>query len=645
MPSIDQPLSLDQVLHIGMEHFQAGRVLEAEEIFRRILEKDPTHVIALDIMGCIAHHTGKYANALAFFRRALQQHPDDPYVHFNMGVSLEEQGKWIEAQTCFRQVVAIRPGHAKAYYKLGGVLHRLGKMEEAANQYRKALALQPDNAAAQNNLGVALHRLVRMEEAEACYRKALALVPDYAEALNNLGSVLRDGNESREAARCFRKALQIKPDYAEAHNNLGCALNSLDRPGEALDCFHKALELRPAYAEALSNLGNTLRARGNIDEALACLHRALALEPGNAVAHTNLGATLHDLGKYDEALACFRKALELEPDIAATHWNLALTLLLRGELGTGFELYEKRFEGTKENNGLATAHETLAKLSVKPRWQGEDLQGKTLLVWTEQGLGDSLMMLRYLPLLKQKGAGNILISCQDPVARIMQSLPAVDLVIGNGMPFPLTAFDCHCPMMSLPYLFGTSLETIPSSVPYIHVPPEMNIEWAQRLAAIKELKVGLVWAGSKSQKKDFLRSIPLQRFAPLFTIAGARFINLQKDAAVDHDLLLDWMEECTDLLDTAALVQQLDLVISVDTAVAHLAGALAKPVWLLNRYESEWRWLLRREDTPWYPTMRIFRQPALHDWDSVIARIAAELAKWIADKPANVLHRENTLRE
>jgi len=476
-----------------------------------------------------------------------------------------------------------------------------------------------------------LQRLGDLDQAVSCYRKAVALTPDYAEAHNNLGSALRELGKPAESEACVRRALQLKPDYAEAHNNLGCALRDLNRPEEALTCYAKALQLNPAYAEALTNQGNTLRGLGRLEEAQACHHQALALEPDNAVAHTNLGVTLQDQGKYDEALACFRKALELEPDIAATHWNLALVLLLRGELSEGLARYEKRFSGG-DNSEFVTAHETLSKLSVKPRWQEENLQGKTLLLWTEQGLGDNLMMLRYLPLLKEKGAGKILMSCQPALTRIMQNIPAVDRVIGNGTPLPLDDFDCHCPMMSLPYVFGTRLETIPNTVPYLHVPPAMAAKWSQRLATIKDMKVGLVWAGSKTQKKDFLRSIPFKDLASVLAVPGVQFISLQKGETENHGALLDWMAECEDFLDTAALVQQLDLVISVDTAVAHLAGALGRPVWLLNRFESEWRWMLEREDSPWYPTLRIFRQPALHDWGSVIQRVAEELKKTVAGK-------------
>ena len=624
MASPAQPVTLAQALQLGMTHFQAGRLPEAEAAFRRVLAADPNNVTALDLMGCIAHQVGKYEYALEFFKRALLHNPDDPFIHFNMGVSLEEQGKPDEALPCYRKVLALNPGHVKARIKLGVVLQTLGEFDEAVVAYRQALRLVPDNAVAHNNLGVVLQTLGKPDEAEACYRKALSLNPDYAGAHNNLGAVLQRLGNPDQAVNCYRKAVGLNPDYAEAHNNLGSALGDLNRPDEALASYAKALQLRPAYAEALSNQGNTLRSQGRLEEALACHHRALALEPDNAVAHTNLGVTLQDQGKYEEALSCFHKALEFKPDIAATHWSLALVLLLRGDYAAGLTHYEKRLEDAGQNQ-TATARETLAKLTGKPRWQGEDLRGKTLLVWNDQAQGDAIMMARYLPLLRDKGAGDILLACQPTLVKIMQTLPAVGRVIGHGTPLPMDDFDCHCPMMSLPYLFGTRLETVPNAVPYISVPPARAEKWTQRLAAIKGMKVGLVWAGSKTQKKDFLRSIPFKEFMPLLAIPGARFISLQKDGGESGGALLDWMAECEDFLDTAALVQQLDLVISVDTAVAHLAGALGRPVWLLNRFESEWRWLLEREDSPWYPTMRIFRQPVLHDWGSVIERVAEEL--------------------
>ena len=623
MASSDRPLTLEQSLQLGVDHLQAGRLAQAEAVFRPLLAEDQANPIVLGLMGCIAHQAGKHQQALEYFNKALQRNPNDPYLRFNLGIALVEQGRLEEALAHFRKAIVLNPNYAMAHNSLGRVLQHLGKIEEAVESYRRAIALAADFAEAHNNLGVALQALGKVNEAETHYRKALAINPRYAEAHNNLGTTLQQLGKAEEALACYRLALQLKPNYVEAHNNLGNLLQERNRLDEAVACYRQALQLDPRYAKAYNNLGVVMQKRGETDEAQRHYRQALQLDPDYAEALNNLGSVFQEQGKTDEALHHYRQALQLDPALTKAQWNLSLALLLHGDYAAGLALYEKRFEGTDVSEALK-ARANLARFAAKPRWQGEDLQGKTLLIWTEQGLGDSLMMMRYLPLLRDRGAGNILVACQPSLVRLMESLPAVDRVIGPGV--PPDDFDCHCPMMSLPYLFGTRLEAIPNAVPYISVPPAMSEKWTQRLAPFDGLKVGLVWAGSKTQKKDFLRSIPFKEFMPFLAIPGARFISLQKDGGESGGALLDWMAECEDFLDTAALVQQLDLVISVDTAVAHLAGALARPVWLLNRFESEWRWLLEREDSPWYPTMRIFRQPVLHDWGSVIQRVARELA-------------------
>jgi tetratricopeptide (TPR) repeat protein len=563
---MNQALTLAQALQAGMAHFQSGRLAQAETIFRQILAVDPTNVAALDLMGCIAHQQGHYQAALGYFDQALQNNPKDPYVHFNRSVCLEDQEKWEEAEAAYRRVIALRPDHAKAHNKLGLLLQRRGELKKAEASYRRAITLSPDADGAHNNLGSVLQELGRLGEAEACYVKALSLNPRNALAHNNLGVVLQRQGKLVEALASYRRALDINPDYADAYNNRGSALQDLARP--------------------------------------------------------------------EEAVVCYRKALQLNPDFARARWNLATALLLSGDFADGLALYENRFEGADKRENTR-ALRTLAALSAKPRWQGEDLRGRTIFVWHEQGLGDDIMMLRYLPMLKEKGAGDIIVSCRSALTRILQTFPVVTQVIAEDSLPPLDSFDCHCPRMSLPYVFGTRLETIPREIPYIAVPQDMTENWARRLADIDGLKVGLVWAGSKTQKKDSLRSIPPQGLLPLMAVSGVQFISLQQGGeapplTTGDKPLIDRMAECQDLLETAALAQQLDLVISVDTAVAHLAGALGKPVWLLNRFESEWRWMLDREDSPWYPTMRIFRQPALHDWDSVITRVAGELRALLA---------------
>ena len=597
MTGTNQPLTIPQAVQVGLEHFQAGRLSEAEAIFRQILAVDPDNAAALQLLGCIAHETGRHDQAFAFFSQAIQGNPADPFLHFNLGVSLEEQGKAHEAMVCYRKALELNPNYAEAYNNMGTVLHAQGKPSDAVSYYHKALALSPNDARAHNNLGMALQQIGKLDESLACYRKALEINPNYAEAHNNLGSVFHELGKATEALTCYREALALSPNYAQAHNNLGVVLQKLGNVEEALSCYRRALELKPDYADA----------------------------------YNNLGSAFQDLAKPAEAVTSYRKALQLKPDYPGAQWNLSTALLLCGDLAKGLALYEKRFDGAAKSE-VAVSRKMLETLSAKARWQGDKLQGRTLLIWTEQGLGDSLMMLRYLPLLEEKGAGKLYVACPSGLARIFRNMPCVDQVISDGLP-ALESFDCHCPMMSLPYLFDTRLETIPNTVPYITVPPDMMGKWASRLKSMMGLKVGLSWAGSRTQRKDALRSISPQRLAPLLATPGVQFISLQKGESCES--VTNWMAECGDFLDTAALMQQLDLIISVDTSVAHLAGALGKPVWLLNRFESEWRWLMDREDSPWYPTMRIFRQPALYDWDSVIKRVAealVHLAATHADK-------------
>jgi len=296
-------------------------------------------------------------------------------------------------------------------------------------------------------------------------------------------------------------------------------------------------------------------------------------------------------------------------------------------------LNERRFDfESKEQLAQLGIWPNIERFAGKPRWDGGNLQGKTLLLWTEQGMGDNVMMMRYIAHLKQKGAGSVIVYCHPALINTMQTV--ADLVVGTNVDMPLDAFDLHCSMMSLPHLFGTTLQTIPNDVPYLTVPPAIAEKWESLLKESRRLKVGIVWAGHQTMGKDHLRSIDPKLFAPLMALDGIQYVNLQKFGSTqqltsDASQVLDKMAEAEDFLDTAALIGNLDLVISVDTLVAHLAGALGKPVWLLNRFESEWRWMSGREDSPWYPSMRIFTQPALHDWESVLARVAVELAKLV----------------
>jgi hypothetical protein len=389
------------------------------------------------------------------------------------------------------------------------------------------------------------------------------------------------------------------------------------------------MKLNAGLAEVYNNLGNTLTKLDRLEDAEKMYLKAVELKPDYSDAHYNLGHGFHELGKYQDAEEAYRQALRHNRDDVMAQWNLGLLKLLQGDFEEGLKLYECRFDRSDSKEFEPTI-KIFGQLEDYDRWQGESLEGSSLLVICEQGIGDSLMMMRYLPLLKQMRLSRLTIYCHPTLLRIMHCMPGCDDVVPMREPLPFGRFDLYCPVMSLPYLFKTALDSIPTTLPYLLLPEVLKNRWKTRMAAATGLKAGLVWAGNKQACFDSIRSIPLTLFEPLLKVSGVNFFSLQKEDDL-HQLkelnwnIIDCMAECEDFLDTAALVDQLDLIISVDTSVAHLAGAMGKPVWLLNRFESEWRWMLNRSDSPWYPSMKIFRQQKRNDWDAVIRQLGEEL--------------------
>lgn len=368
---------------------------------------------------------------------------------------------------------------------------------------------------------------------------------------------------------------------------------------------------------------------GRLAQVQAAIGRIARDDPQLPYLYTNLGVAYYGAGKREQARQYYQKALALNPTLVLTKFNLSMAMLVEGDFD-GFALYEHRLRREPPDDPTRGGSVTiLPGLLDKVRWDGGDLRGKHIVVWAEQGLGDNLMMLRYLPLLRARGAARVTVLCVPSLARTMAT--AADQVEVDPDWAKTAGFDVYCPSMSLPLCFGTRPDTIPAAVPYLTVPAATAQAWDGCLARLPGLKVGLVWAGGKDFKRDTLRSLNLRQLAPLMEVGGVHWISLQKGQAAE-DLaevdwrILDWAYHCDDLMDTAALVQQLDLVITVDTAMAHLAGALGKPVWMMSRFEGEWRWLAGRSDSPWYPTMRIFQQPAVKDWRSVLASVKQELA-------------------
>jgi tetratricopeptide (TPR) repeat protein len=561
---------------------------------------------------------------------------EDPVVavpqKLDVALQRHRAGRLSEAEAAYGEVLAVNPENIDALHFLGVIAYQRGEHGRAEELISRALSRNTSNAPAYNNLGNALGAQGKLDAAVVCYERALALQPGYADALVNLGAAFRAKGEPDKAVQCYQHALLLAPDLPMAHFNLGNALAQQGKLDDAAACLRKALALKPDFAEALCSLGNVLRNQGRLDEATDCLHKALALKPDFPEAYDHLSSTLIGLGRPDEAEESYRRALALRPDSAELKLGYSLVKLLLGDYESGFLLYESRLDKDALPQATYSAlQERIAQLGDAPRWQGESGEGKTLLVWTDQGLGDTLMMMRYLPMLKERGFEKVVVSCEQTLVRVVQEIPGVDEVVPRSPSAPVGGFDCHCPLTSLPFMFKTRVESIPSEIPYLHVPDQLRRKWAGKLAGLATPRVGLAWAGRKDHPQDALRSIRLERLSPLFGVAGVNFVNLQKGPEARQIgetglRILDRMDECGDLLETAALMGQLDLVISVDTAVMHLTGALGKPVWHLNRFETEWLWMLKREDSPWYPSMRIFRQQRPGSWDEVIARVASALA-------------------
>lgn len=552
-------------------------------------------------------------------------------------VELQQNGALAEAETVYHEILALRPRHFDALQLLGALALQTGCYEEGVTLLKKAVEIDPRQAAVHSNLAFALNALGRHEAALAATARALSLKHGFVDALNNRGTALAGLERPAEALASFEQALAAKPDFPEAWSNRSCALRDLGRPEDAVASCDQAIALRPNFAEAWSNRGNALSDLNRPLEAQASYERALSASSNLTDAWNNLGLTYVDMNRHADALACYGRALALSPDSAETHWNRALCLLQMGELSAGFAEYEWRWRRKR----IAPNRRAFEA----PLWLGETpLAGKTILLHAEQGLGDTLQFCRYATLVAAQGA-RVVLEVQPELTRLLDALEGVDELITAGTPLP--AFDCHSPLLSLPLAFHTTVSTIPARTPYLSADDAATAHWRTRIAQAgppHALKVGLVWAGGhrphvpELRKNDARRSLTFDRFAPIVETPGVQFFSLQKGDNAARQLsamaerheasrrVIDWTDELTDFADTAALIENLDLVISVDTSTAHLAGALNKPVWILNRLDTCWRWMLEREDTPWYPSARLFRQPSLGDWESVIDSVARALA-------------------
>ena len=621
MTSMDD---LSQALTQAVELHRKGDLAEAERLYLRVLAARSDHFDALQMLGLVRYQQKRLPEALSLLDAAVQAKPDFPPLLLNRGLVLDALDRRAEALASYDKALVLDPNYAEALHHRGLVLRGLARPAEALASFDQALAIRPGYVEDHYNRGNVLQDLKRPAEALASFDQALAIKPDHVGALNNRGLALLGLQRPADALASFERALAIRPDHVRALNNRGNTLQALRRPAEALAAYEKALAVQPAHAEALYNRGIVLRDLKRPAEALASFDRALSAAPNHVDAFNNRGIVLRDLDRPLEALASYDRALSIDPGYAEAHSNRSCLALLLGDFERGWEEFEWRWRVPD----FAPWRRDFAQ----PLWRGDTpLAGRTILLHAEQGFGDAIQFVRYVPLVAARGA-IVVLEVPPPLTALFSRIAGAARVVGRGEELP--AFDCHCPLLSLPLAFNTRLDTIPATVPYLAASHDRVLKWEPRLPQTGQRRVGIAWAGNASFKGDQARSIGLARLSPLLAVAGIELVSLQRDLREgDSDILrshphvVHLGDAIEDFDDTAAVMSALDLVISSDTSVAHLAGALGKPVWILLQYAADWRWLRERGDNPWYPTARLFRQPEIDDWDSVVRRVTDELSR------------------
>ena len=546
----------------------------------------------------------------------------DPALERMMNEAIEHHrnSRFQQAAEGYWKVMEADPGHAQATYLLGMVMHRIGENEKAIELISQAFAFGYGGAEEYCNLGIIYNQLGRLEDVVECQKQSIARDPQYTAAYFNLGNAYRDLSQPEAAIEALQTAVAQKPDFPQAYNNLGLAQYDAGRFEDALACYDKALTSKPDYADAYLNMGNALRELGRPDAAAVSFQKAIVLDRDLFEAHNNLGNVLMEQDQLEAAAASYATAIGLKPDNPGAHKNLGIISLLQGDFETGWPEYSWR---RLEDDPVFKVRNY-----KPPFWDGEDLTGKTIFVYPEQGLGDIIQFVRYLPMLRQRG-GRVAFDIPLPMARLMWDLDGIDVSLKDGDTLP--PFDYHIPLLELPKLLGTTLDTIPAAKAYLHADKNLVEAWGERLGPKEEFRIGLVWGGNLDHLNERNRSIEPELFLPLVETPGVSALSLLvgrdgEAGRVFGDVVTDLAPDLGDFADTAAAITNMDLVISVDTAVAHLAGALGTMVWTLLPFNSDWRWMLGRDDSPWYPSMRLFRQEKREDWEGVIERVAAELA-------------------
>jgi tetratricopeptide (TPR) repeat protein len=629
-------MDLNQKFQLALEIYQSGNFPEAEKICREIIESQPENIDALLLLGMLFYNYKEYDIAITYIQKILDFNSDNIYALFNLGNIYEKKGQPDTAITYFKKAITINPHFSDAYYNLALILETQGKLEEAEQYYKKTLELEPDSADACNNLGNILVKIGKANESIPYLRKALQLRPDYLSAYNNLGIAFKEQKRYDEAADCFYRVIKLNPGLADAYLNLGIVFKEKGQINDAVAFFQKAIKLKPDFADGYYNLGIVSKEKGHVNDAVAHFQKTIELNPDSADAYNNLAILSEEEGKVAEALSLFKKALKINPHDAEIHWNMSFALLKSGDLQEGWRKYDWRF--------LVKGFEQ--RYFPQPRWDGSDLEGKTLFIFAEQGIGEEIMFAACLPEVIAR-AELCIVECDRRLvplfshsfqkAKILERVRTEDTI-----PPEISKADMKVGIGSLPLFLRTELTSFPDHNGYL-IPDTGKVSlWQDRFKNLGSgLKIGISWRGGTGTYEKLKRSTFLSQWKKLFSIQGVHFINLQygdcatelKEAEENLGVIIhDWedADPLKDLDNFAAQIATLDLVISIDNATVHMAGALGVPVWTLLPFAGDWRWMLNFEDTPWYPSMRLFRQSSDGNWEGIFERVELNLRKYIS---------------
>ena len=620
--------------------YNAGKLQQALSEATQMIERFPNSFILYNISGASNAALKRFDAAIESYKQALRIKPDYAEVHNNMGTALSDKGDFEGAIESYKHALKIKPDYLGAYYNMGSVMKDKGDFEGAIESYKQALRIKPDYASAYNNMGNALSSKGDLAEAIESYKQAIRIKPDFAGAYNNMANAMKNKGDLVEAIESCKQALKIKPDYADAYYNMANAMKDKGDLAEAIESYKQALKIKPNYASAYYNMGNALNEKGSPEAAIDSYKQAIKIQPNYADAYSNMGIALTDKGDVEAAIDSYKQALKIKPNFADAYYNFSLLYLLLGDLDKGFKYYEWRLKMIKERP-VTPARTNLI-------WDGEQsLNGKHFVVYEEQGLGDIIQFCRYLPVLEQKGA-NVTFKVKSNLHALLRTLDS-KTSLNTSLPEE-NKIDFESPLMSLPYLLKTSWKLIPITSPYLYADQSKVATWGEKLSK-DSFKVGICWQGGTT-KIDVGRSFSLSLFEGISKIPNVQLISLHKgegegqttNIGFDLTTLGSGFDAGQDaFLDTAGVMMNCDLIITSDTSVAHLAGALGRPTWVALQYVPASFWMLERPDSLWYPTMTLFRQKSRGDWVGVFDTIEQNLISLLEQKKDSNMNNSQIL--